>query len=208
MARKYPKSDFVGIDFSPIFPTEGFPGNIKFVNSNFLDGPTFDDSYFDFTHQKFMSVSFTEQQWEKQVIPELLRITKPGGWIEIVEADIIVSTGKVTQRLMNGVRECFKSKGLNIQVGESIIPQIIENTNAFSEIKKKKKSIPLGKKGGKSGQETLKFYTRAYDSARMLLSSSMNITPEHFDALVETVSIEADKFYSYTNHYRIYGQKR
>ncbi|CAG8572823.1 9606_t:CDS:2 [Ambispora leptoticha] len=206
MARTYPESYFVGIDFSPIFPTEGLPENLKFVNCNFLDGLLFEDSYFDFTHQKFMCVAYTDEQWEKNVIPELLRITKSGGWIEFAEADSLTSTGKATQRIMNGLKGYYESKGLNCNLKE-YIHQLLKSTNAFSEIRTEQKSITLGKKGGKSGQETLKFYMRGLSTSRNIMSSFMNITPEHFDALAETVFIEAEKCDTYSLQYRIYGHK-
>ncbi|CAG8674214.1 11278_t:CDS:1, partial [Ambispora gerdemannii] len=47
----------------------------------------------------------------------------------------------------------------------------------------------------------------AYSSIRILMSSSMNITPEHYDALVEVISIEAENYVSYINQYRICGHK-
>ncbi|CAG8622997.1 13841_t:CDS:2, partial [Ambispora leptoticha] len=155
MAQKYPNSNFVGIDFSPIFPTEGLPVNVKFVRCNLLDGSPFEDAYFDFTHQKFMSVSYTEEQWKEKVIPELLRITKPGGWIETVEGDVIIhvnSNNNAVRRIAIGMENYFKSRGMNHQIGE-FIPQLLENTNAFSEIRKEKKVVTLSKKGGNTAQE-------------------------------------------------------
>ncbi|CAG8685327.1 5036_t:CDS:2, partial [Ambispora gerdemannii] len=153
MAKKYPKSHFVGIDFSPIFPTDGLPENLEFVNCNFLDGSPFNDSYFEFTHQKFMIAAYTEEQWEEKAIPELLRITKPGGWIEIEEGDAaITSNGNSTQRIANAIKNYFKSKDLNWKIGESI-PLLFEKTNAFSEIINKKRTSAFGKKGGITGQE-------------------------------------------------------
>ncbi|CAG8474854.1 10849_t:CDS:2 [Ambispora leptoticha] len=198
MARNYPNSNFVGIDFSPIFPSEGLPENVIFVDCNFLDGSPFEDFYFDFAHQKFMVAAFTEEQWKEKVIPELLRITKPGGWIEIVEGGNLKSKGNATQRVAQGIDHYFKSKGMNSQIGEAI-PHFLENTNAFSEIKNEKKCVTLGKKGGNIGQETLKFYRKVFSSVRIFLSSSMNITPEHYDALVETIPIEAERCHSYIN---------
>ncbi|CAG8506411.1 1610_t:CDS:2 [Ambispora leptoticha] len=201
MAQKYPNSDFVGIDFSPIFPTEGLPVNLKFINCNFLDGSPFEDSYFDFTHQKFMSAAYTDVQWEKKVIPEMIRITKSGGWIEFTEAYVFTSTGNATRLI-----DYFKSKDLHFQTDKSL-SQFLKNTNAFSEIKSEIKTITMGQRGGKSGQESIKFYVRGISTARTVFASFMNITPEHFDALLETVFIEAEKCNTYGDQYRIYGRK-
>ncbi|CAG8580984.1 11175_t:CDS:2 [Ambispora leptoticha] len=61
MAQQYPNSKFVGIDITPIQPTE--------------------------VHEQFMFAAFTEIQWKEKVIPEMIRLAQPDGRIEILEAD-------------------------------------------------------------------------------------------------------------------------
>ena len=43
---------------------------------------SFKDSTFDYVFIRHLSFGFTEQDW-KDVINEILRLTKPGGWIEV-----------------------------------------------------------------------------------------------------------------------------
>ncbi|CAG8562892.1 12843_t:CDS:2 [Ambispora leptoticha] len=202
MARKYPNSNFTGIDFSPIFPTDGIPSNAQFINYNLLDGLPFEDSSFDFIHQKFLVVAFTQVQWEEKVIPELIRLGRPGGWIEFVESDPYLSSdGESTQRICNAFRDFLTSKGLNIQLSDDL-PLLLENTNKFSEVRKERKRIILGRRGGKAGEETLKFLTKGMESGRIWLSASMNITPEHYDLLNEAIPTEVEKYNSFINQYR------
>ena len=56
--------------------------NIKFVEGNVLDGLPFKDSTFDYVFMRHLCYGFTDQDW-KNVIDEIIRITKPGGWIEV-----------------------------------------------------------------------------------------------------------------------------
>ncbi|CAG8584388.1 7416_t:CDS:2 [Ambispora leptoticha] len=207
MAQQYPNSKFVGIDISPIQPTEGLPPNVKFVQYNVLDILPYEDSSFDLVHEKFMTVAFTEIQWKEQVIPEMIRLTRPGGWIEILEADPGTSEGTATKRLIKAVNDFMVSKGSNLTIGKEI-PRILETTNAFSEIKNQHKIVNLGKKHGKSAEESLKFYVRGLSSVKGFIATSMNIMPEHYDALVETVPIEAEKYSTYFNQYRICAHKK
>ncbi|CAG8681246.1 11942_t:CDS:2, partial [Ambispora gerdemannii] len=140
-------------------------------------------------------------------IPEITRLTRPDGWVEMVEGSgDFISNGNATKRISEAVQNFLTSKGMNNIIGEEI-PRLLEDTNAFSEIKYKKKDIVLGKKGGKSGEETLRFTTSAFSSVRTLLAANMNIMPEHFDALVETMTIEAEKTTTYMKQYRICGHK-
>ncbi|CAG8634102.1 3760_t:CDS:2 [Ambispora leptoticha] len=193
MARQYPNSNFVGIDISPILPTEGLPSNVKFIQYNMVDGLPFEDSSFDLVHQKFMVGAFTEVQWKEKVIPELIRLVRSDGWIEILEADaILISDGTVTRRIAKAFHDFLVSKGINPSIGKEI-PRIFENSNVFLEIKHQQKTIKLGKRHGESGEESLRFYVSGLNSARGTLANSMNIMPEHYDALLETMYIEAEK---------------
>ncbi|CAG8591362.1 13656_t:CDS:2 [Ambispora leptoticha] len=201
MAQQYPNSKFVGIDISPIQPTEGLPPNVEFLQYNVLDGLPYEDSSFDLVHEKFMLVAFTGTQWEEKVIPEMIRLTRPGGWIEMLEADTGASDGTITRRIQKA------TKGMNLTIGKEI-PRILENTNAFSEIRNQHKIVNLGIKYGKSLEESLKFYVRGLSSIKGFMTTSMNVMPEHYDALVETVSIEAEKYSTYFNQYRICAHKK
>ncbi|CAG8574613.1 9906_t:CDS:2 [Ambispora leptoticha] len=207
LAQQYPNSNFVGIDISPILPTEGLPPNAKFVQYNVLDGLPFEDSSFDLVHLKFMVGAITETQWEEKVIPEMIRLARPDGWIESLECDLITSNGSVTKRVAKAFHVFMTSKGLNPAIGKEI-PRLFENTNAFSEIRKEHKVLNLGKKHGKSAEESLKFYIGGLKSSKGFLANSMNVMPEHYDALIETVTIEAEKYSTYFNQYRVCARKK
>jgi ubiquinone/menaquinone biosynthesis C-methylase UbiE len=88
-AEKFPLSNFTGIDFYPIYPsvTSVKLINATFLRSNILDRLFFDDNTFDFVHMRCLNPIFTEKEWEDTVLKELIRVCKPGGWIELVELD-------------------------------------------------------------------------------------------------------------------------
>ncbi|KAG9288824.1 hypothetical protein G9A89_001148 [Geosiphon pyriformis] len=207
MARTYPRSEFIGIDISPIFPTKNLPPNVRFLECNLLDGLPMENDTLDFVFQRFLVGGYTEEQWKTQVIQELARVTRPGGWIELTEADITSpSDGEVTQRLNEAVTNFMKSKGMNPCIGEDL-RKIVENTGMLTNIKSERLKIPIGKPGGQIGEESLIFLMRAWASSKAPLRAYMNITPEHFDAFVETLGIEADKRHTEMRHYKVFGKK-
>src|SRR4051794_2842473 len=84
MAYEYPSAIFIGVDISPIFPSEKKkPENATFLQ-NMLDGLPFEDNTFDFVYQRSLASAISEDQWKCDVIHELYRVTKPGGWIELM----------------------------------------------------------------------------------------------------------------------------
>ncbi|CAH1757938.1 5714_t:CDS:2 [Entrophospora sp. SA101] len=89
MSIDYPKSTFVGIDISPIFPSEIKPNNLTFLTCNLLDGLPFHDENFDYIHVRFLMTAFTEDEWKNKVIPELMRVIKRNGWVELMDGEVI-----------------------------------------------------------------------------------------------------------------------
>lgn len=83
LSSEYSNSNFIGIDNNEIFPIEKVSKNLKFVKHNILNGIPFEDNTFDFIHVRFMIKCFSETEWKTLILPEIFRICKPGGWIEV-----------------------------------------------------------------------------------------------------------------------------
>jgi ubiquinone/menaquinone biosynthesis C-methylase UbiE len=84
VATEWPDVVCHGVDISKTYPTTIKPSNTRFTRANVLEGLPFPDNHFDFVFQRFMCIAYTEHQWP-QVVRELLRVTKPGGWLEVRE---------------------------------------------------------------------------------------------------------------------------
>jgi len=84
MALEYSASVFVGIDVVPVFP-EDHPPNSIFLKCNILNGLPFPDNTFDFVRQRYLLYTIDWQAWKEKVVKELIRVTKPGGYIEIMD---------------------------------------------------------------------------------------------------------------------------
>ena len=56
----------------------------QFIQGNILDGLPFPDASFDFVHQRLLFFAIPTDRWQF-LLNELTRVTRPGGWIEVVE---------------------------------------------------------------------------------------------------------------------------
>lgn len=65
MCESYPKSDFYGIDISPMFPENIKPQNVTFEIANVADRLPFPDDHFDFVFQRLLVFALTSEQWDK-----------------------------------------------------------------------------------------------------------------------------------------------
>ncbi|CAG8510125.1 14584_t:CDS:2, partial [Dentiscutata heterogama] len=81
MSTNYPLSKFIGIDISPIQPRCIKPKNAEFIQANILERLPFHNDTFDFVFQRLLFAGIPGNEW-RSVINELVRVLKPGGYLE------------------------------------------------------------------------------------------------------------------------------
>lgn len=114
MAQSY-AAHFTGIDQANVFPSgHGLP-NLQFQQVNVLLGLKWRKKCFDFVFQRWLQSSFPSIQFEKVVIPELVRITKKGGYLEFCENHEEVFTGGLAARRMNDSSMFFDVSVANVR---------------------------------------------------------------------------------------------
>jgi len=104
MSAEYPFSTFVGVDIAPLFPSKS-PGNAAFVKCNVLNGLPFPDNTFDFVRHGFLMLSIN---WQEKLVKELIRVTRPGGYIEIMDRDLEYSQPGVIAKRMQDCCKCTR----------------------------------------------------------------------------------------------------
>jgi len=82
MAANHPHIECIGCDIQTMFPQDTCPRNCDFQACDIFEGLNFPSNNFDFTYQRMMYSTIPEAKWPF-VISELVRITKPGGWVEV-----------------------------------------------------------------------------------------------------------------------------
>lgn len=89
VATEYPEIDCIGIDMCDVFPKQIRPPNVRFEIANVLDGLPYPDNTFDFVSVRIMLVSLEAHQWP-MLWKEVMRVLKPGGLAQSVEAGMLV----------------------------------------------------------------------------------------------------------------------
>ncbi|RIB21729.1 S-adenosyl-L-methionine-dependent methyltransferase [Gigaspora rosea] len=87
IATTYPTAKIIGIDISSNQPTQIKPINFEFIKANALEGLPFEDNTFDFVFQRFLVSGYTTDKWP-YVISEIVRVLKPGGFVEVCSLNI------------------------------------------------------------------------------------------------------------------------
>ncbi|KAF0504391.1 S-adenosyl-L-methionine-dependent methyltransferase [Gigaspora margarita] len=148
MATTYPMVDIIGIDISQQPPTHIKPDNFTFIKANALKGLPFKDNTFDYVFQRNLLGAFTEQNWS-QVINELVRVLKPGGFIELMEHSMLYNMGPATKRLCDAEIEAMKLRGTDPFTSQKL-DKYLQNQGKLEAIKKEIRECHHGAKSNQA----------------------------------------------------------
>jgi len=206
IAGEYPRSEVVGVDMTSMFPSEIKPSNCQFIRTNILQPLPFDNGSFDFIFMRYVNMGIEVEQWDT-VIKELVRVAKPGAWIELVESDIEryrvgPCIADFDRRLVETLRvrnmDPFASRNLDKLLSK----------HGLINVRKKFISSPAGEWAGKLGQLTLQSWKAKFEALQPQLCMSWNTTQEEYQALTSACLSEAEIHKSYENIHFAYGQKK
>ncbi|KAF0556274.1 S-adenosyl-L-methionine-dependent methyltransferase [Gigaspora margarita] len=198
MATEYPRPQFVGIDIVPLYPSEIHPTNVKFRQANVLTGLPFEDETFDFVYMRFMTFAFTINDWER-AIKEALRVTKKGGYVEIMETDFRwYNEGPFDK---TSIGKFLQTQNMDLIAS----PLITKYLNKFSnsEIKHEERKIAIGEWGGKLGKLYRELYGWASRNLRKVITDS-GINDTNWDHTVEICLKQLNELRAYDEIHRFW----
>ncbi|HEY0756865.1 MAG TPA: methyltransferase domain-containing protein [Ktedonobacteraceae bacterium] len=118
MARIFPESLVLGLDVDNELFHQAPPANCLLRQGNILTGLALPDGVIEFTHQRFLVLAIPDVQWPS-VVRELVRVTRPGGWLELVETDARVQNGgPATTQVFAWIDLVRKARGI---MGEPVL---------------------------------------------------------------------------------------
>jgi ubiquinone/menaquinone biosynthesis C-methylase UbiE len=121
MAQQFKRARVVGfdIDRTPmerslelLGPKAMFPPNFTFLTADALKPFPFEDGEFDFTHARLISPFLPIEKWPF-VVSEMVRVTKLGGHVEIVDGEVLISPSPAFMQLYEAVKKLLVGRGLH-----------------------------------------------------------------------------------------------
>lgn len=118
MAQAFPLVQVYGLDLQESVNrpehSPQYPANYSFQAGNILKRLPFVDGSFDFVHQRLLLADIPTVQWYA-VLRELIRVTCPGGWLEIIEGYTTVSNpGPATELWLSWRDTANKVSGIDL----------------------------------------------------------------------------------------------
>jgi len=89
MAEDFTKSKFDAVDICSLLPTDQpTSDNFNFTCHNVTEAPLpFEPDTFDYVQQAMAAISYKMEDWPL-VLQDMKRVTKPGGYIQLIEPDM------------------------------------------------------------------------------------------------------------------------
>jgi ubiquinone/menaquinone biosynthesis C-methylase UbiE len=205
MAKTFPMAVIIGQDLKEPAVPQWSP-SCKFVQGDILKGLQFPDQCMDFVHQRFMLLAIPTASWP-HVGQEIIRVTRSGGWFELVENDIdIQREGPITHQLTEALFRVCQSHSIDPSSSTRLASFLPED--GIASIRQEEVPLPLGNWGGRIGQMALRNHIALLQSLKDLLLPKLGTTPDEFERLVMRMTQECESMQSFSFLRIVYGQRR
>jgi SAM-dependent methyltransferase len=202
MARLFPQAEVIGIDIDPALfraPAQ-LPENCLLRTGNVLTGLPFPDGIFSFTHQRLLVAAIPAGKWPG-VVRELVRVTQPGGWVEIVEIDSeIERPGPATVKMHE--LSAVLVDGEPIRHLDRMMRQA-----GLQDVETTRIPIPLGEWGGRVGSMMKRDLLSACDAFKGICVQRGLINPQEYDQMTSDMANEWEQLQSACVFYAVYGRQ-
>lgn len=217
-AERFPAADLVGLDLRPPTPrgTEMPPEIARrclFAFADLLAPLPLRDARFDYVHQRFLFAAIPAARWPG-LLAELVRVTRPGGWIELVEGGIaapapgetapapcVTALSAWTERL------CLR-RGIDLAL-PARLPGLLSRDPRVRVAAACAIPIPLGAAfGGDLGARAAENWLSARNHLRSAVLRAGLADAEEYDAALAAAPAELAAVRCVWRIYVCYGQRR
>jgi ubiquinone/menaquinone biosynthesis C-methylase UbiE len=213
MAHMFPRAVVTGFDLipPPADDAEGQaydpgtrPANYTFVGGDFFEGLPFPSNHFDFVHQRLVYAGVPAGKW-LPLIAELVRVTKPGGYVELVEGFILIDAGPATTTIQQACIELTKHRHIDITIGCTLGSMLIHA--GIHDVQQRAVYIPIGRKYGRIGMLAEKDILSVFKGIGAQVVANGIMEAEDFNRLYSHMSAEFAETGTVWPVYQAFGKK-
>lgn len=180
------------------------PPNYSYVQGNVLEGLPFADASFDFTHQRLLIGALPAARWPAD-IQELMRVTRPGGWVELVECGVLEGGGPASENIVRWNIEMCERRGIDNLIAAKLAG--IAQGAGLANIHAQAVTLPVGAHGGRIGTMAQADYITLMTATRNVVVPMGIATAEEYDAAMAGMREDMERLQCSWRFYVIYGQR-
>jgi SAM-dependent methyltransferase len=202
---EHPEAVVVGLDLQR-GPAE-HPAGYRHVRGDVLVGLPFLDCSFDLVHQRFLTSGIAVREWPRAV-SELVRVTRPGGWVELAEPMVKPRRlGPATRRLGGLLLQQVAALGLDATNAVFRSLDRYLKRAGLEGVERKEFSLPIGEWGGRVGSFMLSDIRAVCSRLCERLCSEGIISPEDATDLIRRCQAEFEERRTVLTIAFAYGRK-
>ncbi len=206
MALAFPQADVLGIDIESQLPKDVvLPNKFHFQQGNILHGLNINDASIDYTHQRLLVGALPADQW-MPAIEELVRVTRAGGWIELVEGtDTFNGTGPHMQQFLTWSTRAARTRGIDASIIRKL-PSMFDLAG-LSALETQELDTPLGAWGGRYGKLLAQDTYLALQGLQDFVCSMLDLSPHTFQKTLVRLPDEWEEYQTSFVFLVTYGRK-
>jgi ubiquinone/menaquinone biosynthesis C-methylase UbiE len=127
VAEAYPHIQVTGIDIDPLMihyasylAVEKKLANAHFQRGNIMQPLAFAAEQFDFVNARLLFPFMRPEKWE-ELMQECLRVLRPGGYIRLMETEVLITNSAATQRGQEFFTQALRRAGQSFSVDDHFI---------------------------------------------------------------------------------------
>ncbi|KAG9298458.1 hypothetical protein G9A89_003681 [Geosiphon pyriformis] len=193
VAKSYPWANVYGIDTAPVFPSVS-PLNATFLQYNILEGLPIAINTFNLVHARCLTFTYSQKDWKRKVMKEIIRITKSGGWISLMEIEIkYQNEGPVTTRLTDATREVLRQKGFSSTIS-TLQEYLLRECDLLEDIQTHERFPSVGSWAGRAGIIAAHEFVQTMRILQSDLSFFLGINSDEFSSMLQICLKEFTEF--------------
>ncbi|KAL9548242.1 hypothetical protein MBANPS3_005769 [Mucor bainieri] len=209
MAEDFTKSRFEAVDICSLLPADQpTSDNFNLTCHNVTEAPLpFESGTFDYVQQVMAAISYKVDDWPL-VLAELKRVTKSGGYVQLIEPDLypqqLGPEGELWRdQIHNALRD---QRGYEPRIA-CHLERLVTDLD-LEDITVKYVSVPVGSWGLDIGHLWEQNFDAFLESARPFLVDKMQISNATYQANTKKLKeeLKSGEFKAFNNIYVVYGR--
>lgn len=188
VAAELPGSRVVGLDMtlpqdvnpsiSGSYPTPGHPArSYAFIQHNVMEPLTFATASFNLTHMRQMMTILPIAAWPR-VVGEMVRVTARGGWVELVEGDLVRNGGPALDTMQRWALQAMLPHGIDPRISSQLGDLL--RTLSIADVRTHTVELPIGPHGGRFGELMGTDFMARIEGLRAHIIAARLATPDEF----------------------------
>lgn len=204
VCAEFPMATVVGLDLVTSKPG---PDGYRFVRANALHGLPFATDSFDFVHMRFLTAGLPLKSWSA-VVRELVRVARPGGWVELAEAATwIRPAGPATTHLSELTFRLARDHGLDTT---GIVFRSLDEwprRAGLSDVERRTTDLPMGEWGGRVGSFIASDFRAVFTRLCDVFEARFGLRVPEGHELVRQTQLEWEQDHSMLDFVVAFGRK-